>query len=417
MTKRRVVVTGMGAVSPFGIGVDKLWENLIEGNSGVRVFQNVNPEDHVVKIGAEVPDFKPEEFIDAKDCKRMDRFIQFAVVASIEAMKDSALDLEKEDLTRIGVIAGSGAGGFMSIEKNHTAMLQKGFNKCSPFTVPMLICNMGSGRIAMHFGLRGLNKAVVSACATGAHSIGDAARSIQYGDADVMVAGGEEAIICNLGIGSFSAARTLSKRNDEPQRASRPYDKDRDGFVMGEGAGLLVLEELEHAKARGAKIYAEIVGYGQSCDAYDAVAPDPEGKGAELAVRNALKDANLSVEDVQYINMHGTSTHIGDIAESNTVARIFGDKDINKNLLVSSTKSMTGHMIGAAGSIESIVCIKTINDGIIPPTINLENQDEEVANLDYVPNKARKHEVKVAMNNSFGFGGCNAVLLFKKYED
>ena len=417
MTKRRVVVTGMGAVSPFGIGVDNLWENLIEGNSGVRVFQNVNPEDHVVKIGAEVPDFKPEEFIDAKDCKRMDRFIQFAVVASIEAMKDSGLDLEKEDLTRIGVIAGSGAGGFMSIEKNHTAMLQKGFNKCSPFTVPMLICNMGSGRIAMHFGLRGLNKAVVSACATGAHSIGDAARSIQYGDADVMVAGGEEAIICNLGIGSFSAARTLSKRNDEPQRASRPYDKDRDGFVMGEGAGLLVLEELEHAKARGAKIYAEIVGYGQSCDAYDAVAPDPEGKGAELAVRNALKDANLSVEDVQYINMHGTSTHIGDIAESNTVARIFGDKDTNKNLLVSSTKSMTGHMIGAAGSIESIVCIKTINDGIIPPTINLENQDEEVANLDYVPNKARKHEVKVAMNNSFGFGGCNAVLLFKKYED
>jgi len=417
MTKRRVVVTGMGAVSPFGIGVDKLWENLIEGNSGVRVFQNVNPEDHVVKIGAEVPDFKPEEFIDAKDCKRMDRFIQFAVVASIEAMKDSGLDLEKEDLTRIGVIAGSGAGGFMSIEKNHTAMLQKGFNKCSPFTVPMLICNMGSGRIAMHFGLRGLNKAVVSACATGAHSIGDAARSIQYGDADVMVAGGEEAIICNLGIGSFSAARTLSKRNDEPQRASRPYDKDRDGFVMGEGAGLLVLEELEHAKARGAKIYAEIVGYGQSCDAYDAVAPDPEGKGAELAVRNALKDANLSVEDVQYINMHGTSTHIGDIAESNTVARIFGDKDTNNNLLVSSTKSMTGHMIGAAGSIESIVCIKTINDGIIPPTINLENQDEEVANLDYVPNKARKHEVKVAMNNSFGFGGCNAVLLFKKYED
>ena len=416
MTKRRVVVTGMGAVSPFGIGVDKLWENLIEGNSGVRVFQNVNPEDHVVKIGAEVPDFKPEEFIDAKDCKRMDRFIQFAVVASIEAMKDSALDLEKEDLTRIGVIAGSGAGGFMSIEKNHTAMLQKGFNKCSPFTVPMLICNMGSGRIAMHFGLRGLNKAVVSACATGAHSIGDAARSIQYGDADVMVAGGEEAIICNLGIGSFSAARTLSKRNDEPQRASRPYDKDRDGFVMGEGAGLLVLEELEHAKARGAKIYAEIVGYGQSCDAYDAVAPDPEGKGAELAVRNALKDANLSVEDVQYINMHGTSTHIGDIAESNTVARIFGDKDTNKNLLVSSTKSMTGHMIGAAGSIESIVCIKTINDGIIPPTINLENQDEEVGNLDYVPNKAREHKVEYALSNSFGFGGTNAVLIFKKYN-
>ncbi len=417
MTKRRVVVTGMGAVSPYGIGVDKLWENLIAGNSGVDVLTNVNPDDHAVKIGAEVPDFHPEEILDPKDCKRMDRFIQFAVVASMEAVKDSGLDLEKEDLTKIGVIAGSGAGGFMSIEKNHTAMLQKGYNKCSPFTVPMLICNMASGRIAMHFGFRGLNKAVVSACATGAHSIGDAMRSIQYGDADVMIAGGEEAIICNLGIGSFSAARTLSKHNEEPQKASRPYDKDRDGFIMGEGAGLLVLEELEHAKARGAKIYAEVVGYGQSCDAYDAVAPDPEGKGAELAVRNALKDADLTVDDVQYINMHGTSTHIGDIAESNTVARIFGDKEQNKNLLVSSTKSMTGHMIGAAGSIESIVCIKTITDGIIPPTINLENQDEEVANLDYVPNKARKHDVKVAMNNSFGFGGCNAVLLFKKYQD
>lgn len=417
MTKRRVVVTGMGAISPFGIGVDKLWENLVAGNSGVRILTNINPDDHAVKIGAEVPDFHPEEILDHKDCKRMDRFIQFAVVASMEAVKDSGLDLEKEDLTKIGVIAGSGAGGFMSIEKNHAAMLQKGYNKCSPFTVPMLICNMASGRIAMHFGFRGLNKAVVSACATGAHSIGDAMRAIQYGDADVMIAGGEEAIICNLGIGSFSAARTLSKRNDEPQKASRPYDKDRDGFIMGEGAGLLVLEELEHAKARGAKIYAEVAGYGQSCDAYDAVAPDPEGKGAELAVRNALKDADLKVEDVQYINMHGTSTHIGDIAESNTVARIFGDKDTNKNLVVSSTKSMTGHMIGAAGSIESIVCIKTINDGVVPPTINLENQDEEVANLDYVPNKARNHEVKVAMNNSFGFGGCNAVLLFKKYED
>ena len=417
MTKRRVVVTGVGSVSPFGVGVDKLWENLVAGNSGVRTLQCVDINDHAVKIGAEVPDFNVEDYIDAKEAKRMDRFIQFAVIAAQEACDDAKLNLQEEDLTRIGVISGSGAGGFITIEKNHIAMLEKGFAKCSPFTVPMLISNMAAGKISIKFGLRGPNKSVVSACATGAHSVGDAARLIQYGDADVMFAGGTEAIICDMGLGAFTSARTLSKHNDEPQKASRPYDKDRDGFIMGEGSGMLILEELEHAKKRGAKIYAELVGYGQSGDAYDPVAPDPEGKGAELAIRTALKDANLSTDDVQYVNMHGTSTHLGDIAESNTVARVFGDKDTNKNLLVSSTKSMTGHMIGGAGSVESIICIKVINNGIVPPTINLENQDEEVANLDYVPNKARKHDVRVAVNNSFGFGGCNAVLIFKKYED
>ena len=416
MTKRRVVVTGMGSVSPFGIGVDKLWENLIAGNSGVRTLQAIDIDKHLVKIGAEVPDFNPENYIDAKEAKRMDRFIQFAVIAADEACKDSGLDLENEDLTRIGVVSGSGAGGFITIERNHIAMLEKGFAKCSPFTVPMLISNMAAGKISIRLGLKGPNKSVVSACATGAHSVGDAARIIQYGDADVMFAGGTEAIICDMGIGAFTSARTLSKHNDEPQKASRPYDKDRDGFIMGEGSGMLVLEELDHALKRGAKIYAELAGYGQSGDAYDPVAPDPQGRGAELAIKNALRDADLQPADVQYVNMHGTSTHLGDIAESNTVARVFGDKDTNKNLLVSSTKSMTGHMIGGAGSVESIVCIKTINDGVVPPTINLENQDEEVANLDYVPNKARKHDVKVAMNNSFGFGGCNAVLIFKKYE-
>jgi 3-oxoacyl-[acyl-carrier-protein] synthase II len=417
MTRRRVVVTGIGAVSPFGVGADKLWENLKEGNSGIRVFQNVNPDLHVVKIGGEIPDFNPEDYLDPKEVKRMDKFIQIGLIAANEAVEDSKLNLEEEDRTRIGVIAGTGAGGFMSIEKNHLLMLEKGYHRCSPFTVPMLICNMASGRIAIKYGLKGPNKAVVSACATGSHSIGDATRLIQYGEADIMIAGGEEAMVCNLGIGSFSSARTLSKRNEEPTKASRPYDKDRDGFVMGEGAGIIILEELEHAKARGAKIYAEIAGYGQSCDAYDPVAPDPEGAGAELAIRNALNDANIQPSDVQYINMHGTSTHIGDIAESKTVARIFGDKEQNKELLVSSTKSMTGHMIGAAGSVESIVCIKAITDGIVPPTINLENQDEEVANLDYVPNEARKCNVKYAVNNSFGFGGCNAVLVFKRFEN
>lgn len=417
MTKRRVVVTGMGALSPYGVGIDVLWNNLIAGNSGIRTLTCVNIDEHLVHIGGEIKDFEPENYLDAKEIKRTDRFIQLALIAAQEAFDDSKLDMTQEDASRVGTIIGAGAGGFITTEREHNNMIAKGFYKCSPFTVPMLITNMAAGKVSMRFGLKGPNKAVVSACSTGAHSIGDAARTIQYGDADVMITGGTEAIMCDLGFGSFTSARTLSKHNDEPQKASRPYDKNRDGFVMSEGAGILVLEELEHAKKRGAKIYAEIAGYGQSSDAYDMVAPDPEGRGAEIAIKNALRDAAFTTDDIQYINMHGTSTHIGDIAESKVVEKIFGDKEHNKNLLVSSTKSMIGHLIGGAGSVESIICIKTINNNIVPPTINLDEQDEEVANLDYVPHKAREHKVKAAMNNSFGFGGCNAVLIFKEYNE
>ncbi len=412
--KRRVVVTGIGCVTPFGIGMDTLWNNLTAGKSAIRPL-TIDCEKHVVKFGGQVPDFDSSEYVDFKDARRMDKFILCSMVAAIDAMKDSGLDLEKEDLTRFGVIAGSSAGGLETIQKNHEIMLAKGFNKCSPFMVPMMITNMAAGKISIKFGLRGLSKSVVTACATGAHSVGDAARAIQYGDADLMVAGGSEAGICNIGLSAFTSARTLSRKNDDPEHASCPFDIKRDGFVMAEGSGMLILEEMEHAKKRGARIYAELAGYGQSSDAYDMVAPDPEGNGAILAMTNALKDAGLKPEDIGYINAHGTSTHVGDIAESRAIAKVFGDKDKNKNLLVSSTKSMTGHMLGGAGSIESIIAIKAMNSGIIPPTINLTEQDPEVANLDYVPNVARKKEVNAVLSNSFGFGGCNAVLVFKKY--
>ena len=416
MSKRRVVITGMGAVTPVGIGVNNFWNSLLEGKSGVSRIEAIDTERHTVKIAAEIKDkdFNPENYMDSKDAKRMDRFTQFAMVAADEAIADSGIDDANIDPYRIGVIVSSAAGGFKTFEKNHIAMIEKGPTKGSPFTVPMLIVDMASGRISMKHGYKGVNKAVVSACATGSHSIGDAFRSIQYGDADVMVAGGCEATITTLGIGAFTAARTLSKRNDEPEKASRPYDKDRDGFVMGEGAGVLVLEEYEHAKARGAKIYAEIVGYGQSADAHDMVAPDPEGKGAIKSMELALQDAGLKPEEIDYINPHGTSTGLGDVAESQAIEKIFGNKEQNPNLLVSSTKSMHGHMLGATGAVEGIVCVKTITDGKVPPTINLDNQDEHVANLDYVPHKAREKKVHAALSNSFGFGGHNTTLVFKE---
>ena len=414
MTKKRVVITGLGAVSPFGIGVDKFWNSIIEGKSGIALTTAIDLERHTVKIAGEVKDFNPDDYIDPKEAKRMDRFTQFALVAADEAVKDAGLEGLDIDPYRVGVIVSSAAGGFKTFEKNHIAVLEKGPTKCSPFTIPMMIVDMPSGKIAMRYGFKGVNKAVVSACASSNHSIGDSFRAIQYGDADIMLAGGCEATICDVGVGSFTSARTLSKHNDEPEKASRPYDKDRDGFVMAEGSGVLVLEEYEHAKARGAKIYAEIIGYGQTADAYDMVAPDPEGKGAFMAMKLALKDANLKPEDVQYINSHGTSTGLGDAAESHAIARVFGDLSTNKNLLVSSTKSMHGHMLGATGAVESIACIKAINNGIVPPTINLDNQDENVANLDYVPHKARKKEVHIALSNSFGFGGHNASLIYKE---
>ena len=421
MVKRRVVVTGMGIVSPFGCGVNKFWNSLVEGKSGVKTLTRISHEGHLVTIGAEATTFEQEvndnQLLEPKEMKRMDRFTQFACVASDEAVKDANLDISKEDPYRVGVIFGSGAGGFDTFEKQHKAMIDRGPVKCSPFTIPMLISNMACGRISMRHQAKGLSKSITTACATSAHAVGDAMRSIQYGDADVVIAGGSEAVMTNLGMGAFTVARTLSRRNDEPQRASRPYDIDRDGFVMGEGGACLILEELEHARARGAKIYAEVVGYGQTSDAYDMVAPDPTGAGGAKAMEIAVKDAGITPDKVDYINAHGTSTHLGDIAESQAIAKVFGDLDTNKNLKVSSTKSMHGHMIGATGAAESIVCIKVINEGIIPPTINLENQDPEVANLDYVPNKAAKADVDYALTNSFGFGGHNASVLFKKFEN
>ncbi len=418
MEKRRVVITGLGAVTPCGIGVKDFWNNMLSGKSGVSLIERIDTEKQTVKIAAEIKDkdFNPEDYIDPKDAKRMDRYTQFAVVAANEAIADSGIDEANIDPYRIGVIVSSAAGGFHTFEKNHLAMIEKGPTKGSPFTVPMLIVDMASGRISIQHGYKGINKVVVSACATGTHSVGDAFRSIQYGDADVIVAGGCEATITTLGIGAFTACRALSKRNDEPEKASRPYDVERDGFVMGEGAAVLVLEEYEHAKVRGAHIYAEIAGYAQTADAHDIVAPDPEGKGALKAMELALQDAGMKPEEIDYVNPHGTSTGLGDMAESHAIAQIFGDKEKNPNLLVSSTKSMHGHMLGATGAIEAIVCVKTITEGKVPPTINLDNQDEHVANLDYVPHKMREKKVHAALSNSFGFGGHNATLVFKEVK-
>ena len=412
--KRRVVITGMGCVSPFGVGVDTLWENLKKGNSGIRKLTAIDTEKHLVHIGGEVPEFDTTPYCDPKDARRMDKFILCSIVAADLAMQDANFDLEKEDMTRFGVIAGSAAGGLDTIQKNHETMQVRGYHKCSPFMVPMMITNMAAGKISIKYGIRGMSKTIVTACATGAHSVGDAARAIQCGDADVMIAGGAEAGICDLGMGAFTAAKTLSRSNEEPTKASRPYDINRDGFIMSEGAAILILEERERAIKRGAKIYAELVGYGQSSDAYDMVAPDPNGNGAMLAMQLAVKEAGIELKDIDYINAHGTSTHVGDIAESNAIAKLFGDKTQNPNLSVSSTKSMTGHMLGSAGAAEAIISIKALQDGIVPPTINLDEQDPEVANLDYTPHKAKEKDMNYVLSNSFGFGGHNAVLVFKK---
>ena len=414
MSKRRVVVTGMGCVTPYGIGVNTLWNNLKAGISGIKEH-NLDKDKHLVKVAGQVPlDLNIDEYVDPKEAKRLDKSIIYALIAAEEAFRDSGLDLEKEDKTRIGTIVSTAAGGLVVVTTGYKDMMARGFHKCSPFTVPMMIANMASGKVSIKYGLRGPSKAVLSACATGAHSVGDSFRTIQYGDADIMFAGGAESSVCDFGIGAFTSARTLSKSTRPAEEVSRPYDAERDGFVLSEGGAVLILEEREHAIARGARIYAELSAYGQSSDAYDMVAPDPEGRGAELAIRNCLKEANKTPDDVDYINMHGTSTHLGDIAESNTVARIFGDRNKNKKLCVSSTKSMTGHMLGAAGSAEAIIAVKTITEGIVPPTINIVKLDPEVADLDYVANKAKAKDVKIALSNSFGFGGHNAVLMFEK---
>lgn len=419
MDKKRVVITGMGAITGYGIGVEKFWNGIKNCESCITLNDGseLDLSSQTTHIFGSVPKYDESQYMDAKEAKRLDNFIKFALVASDEAFNDSGLDMSKEDPYRIGCLVSSAAGGFRTIEVNHEKMLKLGYTKCSPFTIPAMIANMAAGKIAIKFGLKGINKAIVSACASGTHSIGDAFRTIQYGEADAMLAGGTESVVCNLGVGGFSSARTLSKRNDEPTKASRPYDIDRDGFVMSEGAGVLVLEELEHAKARGAKIYAEIVGYGQTCDAYDMVAPDPTGSAAAKAMEFAVKDAGITTNDIDYINAHGTSTHVGDIGESLAIANVFGDLDKNPDLKVSSTKSMHGHLLGAAGAVEAIVCVEAMNENLVPATINLENQDPEVANLNYIPNKPVNADLTYTMSNSFGFGGHDASLVFKKYAE
>ena len=412
MTKKRVVITGLGLITPLGNNTDTTWENLIAGKSGIVYLEDEGFNDFPTRIAGTVKGFNPEDFgINSKDARRMSMFIQFALVAAKEAVKDSGLDVVAE-AEMIGVGIGSGVGGIDVMAENAIALHERGVRKVSPFTVPMMINDMAAGIVSIETGAKGPNFCVTTACASGTHTIGDSYKFIQDGQAVAMIAGGSEAAVTPLGMAGFCAAKSLSTRNDDPEKASRPFDKDRDGFVMGEGAGILVLEELEHAKARGAKIYAELVGYGLSGDAYHLTAPPEDGNGAARAMRMALKDAGLNPEDVDYINAHGTSTKLNDQQETNAIKTVFGEY-ANK-VMVSSTKSMTGHLLGAAGAIEAVFMAKVIETGIVPPTINYETPDEGV-DLDYVPNVARKADVNVALSDSFGFGGHNGVLVMKKF--
>lgn len=411
--KKRVVVTGIGAITPIGIGKDAYWQALKLGKSGIDRISKFDPSDYDTQIAAEVKDFDPNQYIDKKEAKRMDRFTQFAVAASKMALEDAAIDTEKIDPYRFGVVLGSGIGGIETLEKEHEKLLTKGPGRVSPFFIPMMISNIGAGQVSMTFGAKGPNTTVVTACASSTNSIGEAFKIIQRGDGDIMITGGAEASITPLSIAGFCSMKAMSTRNDDPKGASRPFDKDRDGFVMGEGAGILILEELEHALKRGAHIYGEIVGYGMSADAYHITAPAPEGEGAARAMKNALIDAHIQPEAVDYINAHGTSTPYNDKFETMAIKSVFGEHAYR--LAVSSTKSMTGHLLGAAGAIEAIACIMAINDHFLPPTINYTTPDPE-CDLDYVPNKGREREVNYALSNSLGFGGHNASILFKKYE-
>jgi 3-oxoacyl-[acyl-carrier-protein] synthase II len=412
MSRRRVVVTGLGLVSPVGIGVEESWSALVAGKSGVGPITLFDASTFPTRIAAEVKGFDPAKFMDRKEVRRNDRFIHFALAAAEMAVKDSGLDMAKEDADRVGCIVGAGLGGLGTIEDEHRTFLEKGVRKIGPFFIPALIVNLAPGQISLRYGMKGPNFSPVSACATGNHSIGDAMMYIERGMADVMVTGGAEATITPLGIGGFCAARALSERNDAPEKASRPFDKGRDGFVAGEGSGILVVEEYEHARRRGARIYAELVGYGATADANHITSPAPGGEGGQRAMRMALKDAGVSPEQVGYVNTHGTSTPQGDVAESQAINKVFG-AHANGGLAVSSTKSMTGHLLGAAGGLEAVVTVLTIVKGVLPPTINVEEQDPECT-LDVVPNQAREKRVDVAMSNSFGFGGTNAVVVFKR---
>ena len=409
---RRVVITGLGTVCPNGNNVTSSWNSVINGESGAELIQRFDTSEFATKFGATVKDFDKNENIDPKDSRRLDPFIQFGLAATAEAIKDSGINFEEHDLDRIGVSIGSGIGGLETIEKNSLVLKEKGPKRISPFFVPGSIINMASGTVAIKYGLSGPNLSMVSACSSAGHSIGYSARSIAYGEADIMVTGGAEAAMCPLGIAGFNAAKALSTRNESPEEASRPWDKDRDGFVLGEGSGVLILEELEFAKKRNAKIYAEIIGFGMSDDAYHMTAPAEDGKGAKLAMKNSLIDAEIDYEKIDHINAHGTSTPLGDVVESKAIRELFSDHA--DKILVSSTKSMTGHLLGAAGAIESIFSILSIRDNIIPPTINLDNPDND-ANLNLVAKESVNQEINYVMNNTFGFGGTNVSLIFKKF--
>lgn len=413
-TERRIVITGMGVVSPIGTDLETYWKNLLAGECGVDRITAFDASKFDTQIAAEVKNFDPTPaFPNPKEVRRTDRYSQFGIHAAWQALKDSGLDLTKENLDECGVYIGSGIGGLATTTEQHKILLERGPGRLSPFMIPMLISNMASGLISMYHNLRGPNFATCSACATGNHALGEAWRTIKMGDAQVMLAGGAEATIVPIGIGGFCSMRAMSTRNDDPKHASRPFDKDRDGFVMGEGSGVLVLEELEHAKKRGARIYAELAGYGNTADAHHLTAPSPGGEGASRCMRMALRHAGINAEDVGYINAHGTSTPQGDIAETMAVKTVFGDHA--RKLIVSSTKGATGHMLGAAGAAELIACVKAIQTSMVPPTINLEVPDPE-CDLDYAPNAARERQLKAALNNSFGFGGHNASVIVRKYE-
>jgi 3-oxoacyl-[acyl-carrier-protein] synthase II len=409
-SNRRVVVTGLGIVSPVGSTLASAWENICAGRSGIRPVTAYDVSQFSVKFAGTAQGFDVTQYLGPKELKKMDTFIHYGVAASIDAMRDSGLEVTEENCERIGVAIGAGIGGLEGIEKNHKALLERGPRKISPFFVPSSIINMISGNLSIIMGLKGPNMATATACTTGTHNVGESARKIAYGDADVMIAGGAEMASTPLGLAGFAAARALSTRNDSPETASRPWDKDRDGFVLGDGAGILVLEEYEHAKQRGAEIYCELVGFGMSGDAYHMTQPSKGGEGAARCMRNALQDAGLNPEDVDYVNAHGTSTPVGDVAETMAIHKAFGAHA--SHLAVSSTKSMTGHLLGAAGGIEAIFSVLSMRDSVIPPTINLDNQDSD-CDLDYVPNVARQAAVNVAMSNSFGFGGTNGTLIFK----
>ena len=411
--KKRVVITGLGAITPVGNTAADFWQALLAGKSGIGPITRFDAAEYDAKIAGEVKGFEPTAFIDKKEARRMDRFTQFAIAAAKMALDDSGIDLEKTDKSRIGSFVGSGIGGMDTLHEQYKNLFEKGPNRVSPFFIPMMIANMAAGQVSIAFGLQGPSSCVVTACATGTNCIGDAMKVIQRGDADVMVAGGTEAAISPAGMAGFCSMKALSTRNDAPEKASRPFEKDRDGFVMGEGSGIVILESLEHALARGARIYAELAGYGTNADAYHVTAPAPEGAQAARCMELAIKDAGLQVTDVDYINAHGTSTPLNDKNETLGIKALFGDHV--KNLAVSSIKSMTGHLLGAAGGIECVATALTVANDMMPPTINYDTPDSDL-DLDYVPNQARAKVVRVALSNSFGFGGHNATLLVKKFE-